>query len=137
MIAVEIDRTSPVPAFEQLRAQIQRAITGGSLTPGQSLPTVRQLAADLSLAANTVGRTYRALEQEGLITTRGRRGTTVNEPARLPPAERSARLAAAAQRMLDEAAALGCSPSDAVNELRRLVSQPDSHTGLGSSLRVL
>lgn len=120
MIAVEIDRTSPVPVFEQLRAQIERAITGGSLTPGQSLPTVRQLAADLSIAANTVGRTYRSLEQEGLITTRGRHGTTVNEPARLPAHERSARLTNAAQRLLDEAAALGCTPFDALNELRRL-----------------
>ena len=120
MIAVEIDRTSPVPVFEQLRVQIERAITSGSLTAGQSLPTVRQLAADLSVAANTVGRTYRALEQDGLITTRGRRGTTVNEPARLADHERSARLTAATQRLLDEVAVLGCSPLDAVNELRRL-----------------
>jgi DNA-binding transcriptional regulator YhcF (GntR family) len=122
MMAVEIDRASPVPAFEQLRSQIKRAITGGALTAGQSLPTVRQLAADLELAPNTVGRTYRALEQEGLITTRGRRGTTVNEPPRLADDERSARLAAAAQRMLDEARALGCTAVDAVNELRRLAT---------------
>jgi DNA-binding transcriptional regulator YhcF (GntR family) len=122
MMAVEIDRASPVPAFEQLRSQINRAITGGALTAGQSLPTVRQLAADLELAPNTVGRTYRALEQEGLITTRGRRGTTVNEPPRLADDERSARLAAAAQRMLDEARALGCTAVDAVNELRRLAT---------------
>ncbi len=122
MIAVEIDRSSPVPVFEQLRSQIERAIRSGSLAGGQPLPTVRQLAADLSIAVNTVGRTYRALEAAGLITTRGRRGTVVNESTALPAVERSTRLTAAVQRLLDEAATLGCSPLDAQNEIRRLTS---------------
>ncbi len=122
MIAVEIDRSSPVPVFEQLRSQIERAIRSGSLAGSQPLPTVRQLAADLSIAVNTVGRTYRALEEAGLITTRGRRGTIVNESTALPAVERSTRLTAAVQRLLDEAATLGCSPVDAQNEIRRLTS---------------
>lgn len=51
------------------------------LTRGQKLPTVRQLAADLGLAANTVARAYRELEADAIITTQGRRGTFVRSSA--------------------------------------------------------
>lgn len=120
MIAVEIDDSSPVPVFEQLRAQIERSIRTGELPPGRSLPTVRQLAADLAIAPNTVGRSYRELEQAGLIRTQGRRGTTVREVPPLSADERRARLTTAAQRLLDEAALLGWSADEALAELRRL-----------------
>jgi DNA-binding transcriptional regulator YhcF (GntR family) len=53
----------------------------GELAAGQKLPTVRQLASDLGLAPNTVARTYRELEADGVITTHGRRGTFVASPA--------------------------------------------------------
>lgn len=49
----------------------------GELEPGQKPPTVRQLAIDLGLAANTVARAYRELEADGVISTQGRRGTFV------------------------------------------------------------
>ncbi len=52
-------------------------IANGLLMPGQKLPTVRQLAADLGLAPNTVARAYRELEADNIITTHGRRGTFV------------------------------------------------------------
>ncbi|MGQ0434510.1 MAG: GntR family transcriptional regulator [Microthrixaceae bacterium] len=122
MIAVEIDESSPVPVFEQLRAQIERSIRTGHLLAGRSLPTVRQLAADLAIAPNTVGRAYRELEQAGLIRTQGRRGTTVKEPPPLSVAERRGRLTTAAQRLLDEAALLGWSADETLAELRRLTS---------------
>jgi DNA-binding transcriptional regulator YhcF (GntR family) len=75
---IVIDSASPVPPFEQLRAQLAGQIQGGALAVGARLPTVRRLAADLGLAVNTVGRAYRELEEAGLIETRGRGGSFVS-----------------------------------------------------------
>jgi DNA-binding transcriptional regulator YhcF (GntR family) len=74
---VELDPGSGVAPYEQIRDQIAAAINGGILQPPFRLPTVRQLAAELGVAVNTVARSYRALESEGLVTTRGRHGTFV------------------------------------------------------------
>jgi DNA-binding transcriptional regulator YhcF (GntR family) len=73
-----IDAASPTPPYEQLRVQLARQIQDHTLAVGTRLPTVRQLAADLGLAVNTVGRTYRELEEAGLIETRGRAGSFVS-----------------------------------------------------------
>lgn len=75
---IVIDATSPVPPFEQLRAQFARQIQDHTLAVGTRLPTIRHLAADLGLAANTVARAYRELEEAGLIETRGRAGSFVS-----------------------------------------------------------
>jgi len=72
-----VDPAAPEPPFEQVRAQVAAAIQSGELPPATRLPTVRQLAADLGLAVNTVARSYRELEIAGLIETRGRNGTFV------------------------------------------------------------
>jgi DNA-binding transcriptional regulator YhcF (GntR family) len=77
MTLLSIDPDNSVPPFEQLRTQVAAMTVAGELEPGQKLPTVRQLAADLGLAANTVARAYRELEADGVISTQGRRGTFV------------------------------------------------------------
>lgn len=77
MTLLAIDHDSATPPFEQLRTQIAAMTVTGELQPGQKLPTVRQLANDLGLAANTVARAYRELEADGVISTQGRRGTFV------------------------------------------------------------
>ncbi|GAB2752267.1 GntR family transcriptional regulator [Salinifilum aidingensis] len=74
---VEVDPDSPVVPFEQLRAGIAERINDGRLPVGAKLPTVRALAAETGVAANTAARAYRELEQAGLIETRGRSGTFV------------------------------------------------------------
>lgn len=74
---ISVDLDSAAPAYEQIRAQISALITLGALEPGTRLPTVRRLAADLGIAAGTVARAYRELEQSGLIDTRRRNGTMV------------------------------------------------------------
>ena len=74
---LEIDLDSRTPPFQQIRDQVADLIITGALREGNRLPPVRQLAADLELAPNTVARAYRELEQERLIVTRGRRGTFV------------------------------------------------------------
>lgn len=71
------DPAAPEPPFEQLRSQIARRAVSGDLPAGTKLPTVRALAAELGLAANTVARAYRELEGDGVVVTEGRRGTFV------------------------------------------------------------
>ena len=72
------DPSLPEPPFEQLRAQIAARVASGELEAGAKLPTVRALAAELHLAANTVARVYRELETDGVVVTEGRRGTFVS-----------------------------------------------------------
>lgn len=81
-----VDTASRVPPYEQLRAQIASLVSDGSLLPGTRLATVRQMAADLGLAPNTVARAYRELEADGVIETRGRRGTFVRSTRTPSPA---------------------------------------------------
>jgi len=94
-IAVQID--SPEPVYEQIIRQIQEGVGAGLLGAGEPLPPVRQLANDLQLNRNTVARAYKALEEQGVIQTAGRKGTFVRDGA----AEEVARLKAGnAERML-------------------------------------
>jgi len=106
---VHIDSNSSVPLFDQLRTQIIDGTRDGRLPPGTRLPTVRQLAAELELAVNTVARAYRELEAAGVVETRGRFGTFV---ARTNPTD--AAMAAAAQTFVQTARALGVGKVDAL-----------------------
>jgi len=76
-LSLTIDAGSATAPFEQVRTQIASAVASGTLGAGTKLATVRQLAADLGLATNTVARAYRELEADGVISTHGRRGTFV------------------------------------------------------------
>jgi GntR family transcriptional regulator len=90
-----IDSKSGVPFYRQIIEQVKFAIAGGNLQPGDRLPTVRQLAVDLSLNPNTVIRAYREMEIEGLLDTHQGSGTFVgNRSPGIDPVER--------QRMLDQ-----------------------------------
>lgn len=89
-----IDPAAKAPPYEQITSQIRAALASGELSPGDRLPTVRELAADLSLAPNTVARAFRDLERTGFIETRGRKGSFV--PLGLDDTARRAREAAEA-----------------------------------------
>lgn len=77
VITISVDADSATAPFDQVRSQLAAMISDGRLEAGARLPTVRRLAEDLGLAANTVARAYRELEADGVITTHGRRGTFV------------------------------------------------------------
>lgn len=117
MNLVAIDETSPVPPFEQLRAQLADMIRSGAVTAGTLLPTVRQLAADLDLARNTVSRSYQALERDGLVVTDRRRGTTVTGAGQ---PDRAVAVEAAAKRFAEELNRLGVELDVGLATLRRL-----------------
>ena len=111
---VEVDTTSPTPPYEQIRSQLARMIAAGVLAPQTHLPSIRQLAADLGLATNTVARAYRELEVEGLVTSRVRHGTTVVHPERrLSAAETHRQLADAARAYAAMAHQLGVEADEA------------------------
>jgi DNA-binding transcriptional regulator YhcF (GntR family) len=113
-----LDPSSTTPPYEQIRAQIAAHVDGGELQPGDRLPAVRRLADDLGVAANTVARAYRELEQAGVIETRGRGGSFVTGDQ----VERKAKEAAAAY--LAQTKALGLSAADAVALVRHLQEHP-------------
>lgn len=72
-----VDSDSPVPVYEQLRSAIVARVRSGQLRAGAAMPTIRAFAASLSLSKGTVARTYRMLEDDGVIETRGRNGTFI------------------------------------------------------------
>jgi DNA-binding transcriptional regulator YhcF (GntR family) len=72
-----IDAASPVPPYEQLRVQVLDGVRAGTFPPGAQLPTVRRLAEQLGIAPNTVARSYRELERDEVIETRGRNGSFI------------------------------------------------------------
>jgi DNA-binding transcriptional regulator YhcF (GntR family) len=114
-----LDPDSPLPPFEQVRAQLAAAIDRGSLQPSVRLPTVRRLADDLGLAVNTVAKAYRQLELAGLIETRGRQGTFV---AGAPSAERASAVRAA-QEFVGRMQELGIGEAEALAILHREIGQ--------------
>ena len=72
-----VDLASDRPLAEQVEGGLRAAIAGGEVSPGDRLPTARQLAGDLGVSLATVARAYRALESDGLVTTVRGRGTVV------------------------------------------------------------
>ena len=77
MLKVKIDRREPTELFEQVAAEIRRAIADGEAKPGERLPPARDLAAVLDMNTNTVLRSLRLLRDEGLLEFRRGRGVTV------------------------------------------------------------
>jgi DNA-binding transcriptional regulator YhcF (GntR family) len=112
---LSVDTMAAEPPFEQVRAQLEAQIRSGDLPAGERLPTVRRLADDLGIAANTVARAYRELEQAGLIATRGRAGSFVAGAG----VEREARAAAAAY--VARARELGLGADEALRHVRRML----------------
>jgi GntR family transcriptional regulator len=118
---VAVDPKHPTPIYVQLDQGIRAAIATGRLAVGTQLPTVRQLAVDLRVNANTVARVYAELERAGVVETRRGVGTFV--AARQPaPAKRGREpeLRALAERWAAEAAARGFSSEDVLRVMARV-----------------
>ena len=79
---IQIDNNLSTPLFKQLMDQIKKAVMDGLLKPGDSLPSIRQLANDLELNHNTVAKAYRILERDSVIQTKGYRGTSIHGNAK-------------------------------------------------------
>jgi DNA-binding transcriptional regulator YhcF (GntR family) len=77
LMDIAVDANDSVAPYEQIRVQIADQVRTRRLASGTRLPTVRRLAEDLHVAPGTVARSYRTLEEDGVIETRGRHGTFV------------------------------------------------------------
>jgi GntR family transcriptional regulator len=116
---VSIDTRDATPIYAQLERALRAAIATGRLRPGDQLPTVRQMAVDLSVNANTVARVYAELERAGVLETRRGVGSFVSaSPAQAhPPRDRDRRLRAFVTRVLADADAAGFTVDDLLDEL--------------------
>ena len=133
MLPIRVDPASTTAPFEQVRTQLAALVAQGELAPGTKLPTVRQLATDLGLAATTVARAYRELEADGVLATYGRRGTFVRsavldagsavEGGRAAGADTADRARAAAEAYVASVRTLGLG----VSEATRLVELAWAH----------
>jgi GntR family transcriptional regulator len=117
---VSIDPTDRTPIYAQLDRGLRAAIATGRLRPGDQMPTVRQLAVDLRVNANTVARVYLELERSGVLETRRGVGSFVRatpEKAR-PAREHDRRLRAFVTRVLADTDAAGFTVDDVIAGLR-------------------
>src|SRR5437870_12593948 len=115
----QIDANHPTPLYAQLERSIRFAIATGKLRIGDQLPTVRQLAVDLRINANTVARVYAELERAGILETRRGVGSFIkaNAAEARPPDEHQRRLRAFATRVLADAAAAGFAPDELIEQI--------------------
>lgn len=114
---IRIQADSPVPPYAQVRDQIATMVRSGVLPADTRLPAIRHLANDLGVAPNTIARAYRELEQDGLVASRGRNGTTVQAA---PPAvaDGGDHVAEAAAQFALEAAHRGLDLDHALDAVR-------------------
>lgn len=119
-----VDSSDPTPLYAQLDRGIRAAIASGRLKPGDRLPTVRQLAVDLRINANTVAKVYAELERAGVLATQRGIGTFVRDnptpPAAATRRDRERELRPLVDRLLADASAIGIPLHEIVQYLKTL-----------------
>ena len=120
-----LDLHSGVPVYRQIIDQVRGGIASGALAVGDQLPTVRQLAVDLRINANTVAKVYRDLERAGLVETRRGVGTFVKAPPpdAKPLRERERLLKDFVERFFAEGALHGFGADELLTHLKRRLSK--------------
>jgi GntR family transcriptional regulator len=122
---ITVDPHHPLPIYAQLDRAIRAAVATGRLAPGAQLPTVRQLAVELKVNANTVARVYVDLERAGILETRRGVGTFVAaaQPALGAKRGRENELRAIVRRAVDEAAGRGFSVDDVLDHVKAIATE--------------
>ena len=121
-----LDLKSGVPVYRQIVDQVRGAIAAGSLSSGDQLPTVRQLAVDLEINPNTVVRAYRELEYGGLLETHQGTGTFISDQ-KIPRAgdERQRQLGQIVSDAIARAGAAGFTVQDVLEQMRIAANEPN------------
>lgn len=118
-----LDPKNPLPLHAQISELLQLRIARGELTPGDRLPTVRQLAVDLRVNSNTVARVYAELERRGvLVTKRGSGSFVADTVSDAPAAARERRLNALCRDFAKRCSQEGFSLAEARRALRALAA---------------
>jgi len=119
-LQIRIDLKSGVPFYRQIIDQVKAAIATETIGPGDRLPTVRQLAVDLSINPNTVSRAYTELELTGLVETQMGSGTFVgNRQVEQDDIERRRLLDQICQEFLSRASTHGFTLDDVLENLEQ------------------
>lgn len=119
-ISIQLDLKSGVPFYRQVIDQVKAAIATGTLGPGDRLPTVRQLAVDLSINPNTVSRAYTELELTGLVDTQMGSGTFVGQiPVEKDDLERRRQLNQLCQEFLSRVSTHGFTLDEVLTNLKQ------------------
>lgn len=118
-LVLTLQPDDPTPPYEQVRRQLADLITAGLLGPGDRLPPLRQLAGDLGVAVGTVGRAYRELEQEGLLTSSRGGGTRVAAEGRGSAGDRRQLLGGMTAEFVSRARTLGFTDQEIIVALGR------------------
>ena len=121
MLNISIDFDSGVPLYLQLEEQIRLLLHEGVLHHGDSMPTVRELAVQLGINANTVARVYRDLQREGILVLKRGKGTFVNEEILSPEPEKSQmkRIDSYAQKLAHLACISGMTPVEVLQLIKK------------------
>ena len=120
--AFALDLHTGVPVYRQVIDQVRAGVASGSLTAGDQLPTVRQLAVDLAINPNTVMRAYRELELGGLLETHQGTGTFISEKKpEKKTVERERQLGQMAGEFAARAGAAGFTLEELIDRLHELL----------------
>ena len=124
LLNIQVDLRSDVPIYIQIVEQIRHLVASGQLKPGDQLPTVRQLAAELRINFNTVARAYRILDEAGLISTQQGRGTYIWDQPSPDTSQRLRQesLQALTRRYLSQSSRLGFSPAEVAEQFLNQLS---------------
>lgn len=118
-LRVDIVAGSTTPIYRQVVDQIRLAVVTGDLEPGDPLPSVRALAAQLVVNPNTIAKAYAELSRSGEIVSQRGRGMFIGHAAPTPaPSERRARLASEVERVIQQALLLGASQAEVLSLIR-------------------
>src|SRR5436309_10926169 len=118
-----LDLRSGVPVYRQIINQVLGGMAAGTLAPGFQLPTVRQVAVDLSINPNTVMRAYRELEIRGVLETQQGTGTFIsNQKVKRDEVERRRQLNQIVSEFVSRAGAAGFTLSDLMEQLNELAT---------------
>ena len=136
---LQVTTTGREPIYRQLVAQIREGVARGKLTPGERLPSVRELSRRLVVNPNTIARVYTELERDGVLYTRQGAGVFVAEPSNdLTKSSRRKRLLELLDAFLTEAVHLGFSEDEVASAVRDRSRQFDwqihaSHAAAGAA----
>jgi GntR family transcriptional regulator len=122
---LQLDFRSGIPIYHQVVERIKEHIADGRLKPGDQLPTVRSLALELRVNFNTIARSYRILDEAGIISTQQGRGTYVMNivPPEVSERTRQEALKELTSRYLADAKRLGASLEELEESLKDQADQ--------------
>jgi GntR family transcriptional regulator len=128
--AFSLDPHSGVPVYRQLIDQVQAGVAAGALKPAQQLPTVRQVAVDLTINPNTVQRAYREMEIRGILETQQGIGTFIsNKKIERSRDEHARKLAQLTSDFVARAGAGGFTVQELIDSLRDLLPKAANRRG--------